>query len=369
MASPFDPLEALAYLDFSRTYDKFSSTIDLIIFFMLFMGLSKVTIGKRFEGKGGNLICIAVSAMLSMGLLLLEQTTSFNLRSFGGIAILAVFAIIAVFLFMMFRAFNADLPLSISLTYITLFFGLNAVSPEIFIWFIKKFPTIHLVLLLLFLATAVIVIRKTFMLLFKGFKLPGRVPNTNISNDNIVTEAIDLPGKQELKEEKTATKQLKKETKLELKEAKTIIHILEMIIKTLQHEGVTNVNKQKMMDALTKILYAEHDIEAHMKQQQDMILKLESATDKDIKAVIAEFKRMQGLAVNRLKEFRFRLKLGSNSINGNQTEIAIDNLNQARVHERKLKSLLKVLKKLEGKILRLIKKDVRKNKKAEKTKN
>ena len=43
--SPFDGV------DFSRPYDQYSSIIDLIIYAIMFVGLSQATLGKRFEGR------------------------------------------------------------------------------------------------------------------------------------------------------------------------------------------------------------------------------------------------------------------------------------------------------------------------------
>ncbi|MFC1606834.1 hypothetical protein ACFL47_02595 [Candidatus Latescibacterota bacterium] len=45
--SPFDGV------DFSQTYDQYSSIIDFIIYAIMFVGISQATLGKRFEGKGG----------------------------------------------------------------------------------------------------------------------------------------------------------------------------------------------------------------------------------------------------------------------------------------------------------------------------
>ena len=108
MARYFDPLESLRYLNFGRLYDQFSHTIDLTVFFMLFLGLSKVTLGKKFEGKGGNLICIAISSALAISLLLLERSMGFSLRSFGGVAVLIILAVTSVLLYMMFRSFEVS---------------------------------------------------------------------------------------------------------------------------------------------------------------------------------------------------------------------------------------------------------------------
>ena len=55
--------------------------IDAIIAFLIFFGVAKVTLGKRFEGRGGRAIIIGIGLALSTGFLLMEKTLNFSLRS------------------------------------------------------------------------------------------------------------------------------------------------------------------------------------------------------------------------------------------------------------------------------------------------
>ena len=77
LLSPFE------FLDIGGIYERYSSAIDFTIAFLLFLGIAKVTLGRRFEGRGGKLIVTSVALALSVGFSLMEQEMHFSLRSFG----------------------------------------------------------------------------------------------------------------------------------------------------------------------------------------------------------------------------------------------------------------------------------------------
>ena len=55
-------LKPFEYLDISSLYNNYSFIIDAIIAFLIFFGVAKVTLGKRFEGRGGKAIIIGISS-------------------------------------------------------------------------------------------------------------------------------------------------------------------------------------------------------------------------------------------------------------------------------------------------------------------
>ena len=64
-------------------YDSYATVIDLIIYLILFVGLAKATIGKRFETAG---VPVAIGIALAIGLTLSERTLGFSLRTLGPLA-------------------------------------------------------------------------------------------------------------------------------------------------------------------------------------------------------------------------------------------------------------------------------------------
>jgi hypothetical protein len=357
MAHPFDPLEAIRYLNFERIYDQFSHTIDLIIFFMLFYGLSHSILSHKFKGKGGNLVCIATAAALSIGMLLIEQQIGFSLKTFGGVGLLAMFAVIAVLIFQMCRSFELGISLSLSISYLLLFFGLNAVSPEIFNWFIEMYPTLHLILFIIFMLSIGIVIVRLFKGLMPKIKIQ-RTPKMNPKIKETIAEPhLERPGKLELKDEKKAAKEIRKETNTELKEAKTIIHILQIIIKRLHREGITAQNKPDFAKAITKISRAEHVMEIEIGEQKTRFERLESATNPMIQKEVQKLEKLQSEAINDVKNFKYRLHEGISGLRANDKEHSILHLSEAERVESDLKGKLRELKREEKRILKRIKKD------------
>jgi len=352
-----DPLESLRHLNISRLYDDFSQVIDLVIFFMLFYGLAHVTLGKKFEGRGGNLISIAVGSALAISTLLLERTMGFSLKSFGGVAIFVILGIVSVLLYMTLRSLEVSRQMSFCVTYLAVFFGFNAVSPEMFVWFIERFPTIHLILLFVFFAAVILSAIKLIRLFSGGRSLPG------IKTDMVDGQGmIDAPGRRELKEERNAAKELRHETIEELHEAKEIIHILQTIIKALEQDGITAKNKPAIQRGVEGILKAEHEIESQLKHQNEQLLSLQSATDLEIKSAVEEFRKRESIAIKHLKDFRYQLQEGVSALQNNNTAQAITHFDSARAYERKLRSMLKALKQQENRILKIVKKDERKAK-------
>ncbi|MBK8947233.1 MAG: hypothetical protein IPM32_18485 [Ignavibacteriae bacterium] len=56
--------------NFSEIYDSYSSIIDFIIYVILFVGLSQVTIGKIFDPRGGKAMVVAIGLVLAIGLVI-----------------------------------------------------------------------------------------------------------------------------------------------------------------------------------------------------------------------------------------------------------------------------------------------------------
>lgn len=101
-----DALSPFRYFDLTYFYDSYAWLIDGIIFFSIFLGLSKHAFGKRFERKSANAISVAFSFMLTIALLLVEYQFNFNIKSFGGLAIGTILLITGFFMYSLSRSAN-----------------------------------------------------------------------------------------------------------------------------------------------------------------------------------------------------------------------------------------------------------------------
>ena len=153
--SPFDGV------DFSQTYNKYSSVIDLIIYAILFVGITQATLGKRFEGRGGKAVVSAVGMVLAIGLTISERTLGFNLRSFGPLAAALFIFLVGFMIFLGIKTAGMDAASSGSIALVITYFSIRAVAPGFFDWMSgnKYTSWIHAVLLIAVLVAAYRVIR------------------------------------------------------------------------------------------------------------------------------------------------------------------------------------------------------------------
>ena len=144
-------LKPFEYLDISSLYDQYSLIIDAIIAFFIFFGIAKVTLGNRFEGRGGKAIIIGVGLGLSTGFLLMERTLNFSLRSFGPLAVAIILILVGFVFYNLLLSLGFNHTNSICLAYIIDYLSLKLVSPTIFDWIAQTVPFINGILGLGFL--------------------------------------------------------------------------------------------------------------------------------------------------------------------------------------------------------------------------
>jgi hypothetical protein len=78
-----DPFLSRSSEFISYFYNTYSLIIDLLIYTLLFVGISQVTLGRHFPSRGGKAVSVALGLALAIGLVTSEQAMGFNLRSFG----------------------------------------------------------------------------------------------------------------------------------------------------------------------------------------------------------------------------------------------------------------------------------------------
>ena len=124
--------------DFSEIYNSYSSIIDFIIYTVLFVGLSQLTIGKHFEAKGGKAVVVAVGLVLAIGLTISESYLGFNLRSFGPLAATLFIFLVGLVIFLGIKSAGMETIGAISITLVLTYFSIRSVSPGYFDWMINN---------------------------------------------------------------------------------------------------------------------------------------------------------------------------------------------------------------------------------------
>ena len=79
---------SFSLLDLKSLYLSWWPAVDFLLFFALFAGIAHATVGKRFEARGGQLVTLALGAVLAMGALGFEWAFDFNLTALAPVAAL-----------------------------------------------------------------------------------------------------------------------------------------------------------------------------------------------------------------------------------------------------------------------------------------
>ena len=127
-----DALSPFRYFDLTYFYDQYAWLIDGIIFFSIFLGLSRHAFGKRFDPRSANAISVAFSFALTLGLLLAEYQFNFNIKSFGGLAIGAILLITGFFMYSLSRTTGIERVSSFCLSYFLIYSSIASMYPNLF---------------------------------------------------------------------------------------------------------------------------------------------------------------------------------------------------------------------------------------------
>jgi hypothetical protein len=362
MARHFDPLESLQYFNFDRFLGMYQGIIELVIYFMIFFSICRAVISRLFSDspRAANLISIGFGLAFTFGMIKLKSRIGFGLDSFGGIGIVVMMALLYVISYWIFHALGSEAKKAFLWSFLVVFIGMNAVSPQVMGYFVEKFPTLHIVLWIMSMVAFIYLVISVFTKVIPGARIAAVLrPKRGVMDDSGM---IDMPGKRELKEEKRAAKEIRKDIISELHEAKEIIHILGTVISSLESDGITAMNKPAIARGVQGVMKAEHELELQLKRQNDFLLSLQSATDPQVQAGVLEFRKREKLAVTLLQNFRYQLQEGISALQVNNAGQAVTHFVSARIYEKRLKSMLKALKKQEERILKLVKKDQKKAK-------
>ncbi|MGB5893854.1 MAG: hypothetical protein WBG58_06725, partial [Ignavibacteriaceae bacterium] len=179
----WDAFSPFAYFDMASFYETYSTVIDGIIFFSLFLGIAKFALQKKFPGRPGNAIAIALSFALTIGLLAMENTFGFNLKSLSGIALGAIFVITGFFMITLARSAGIGSVNSFAITYCLLYLGTSTTLPNLFDYISDHTPWLNGMFAFIFLISLFIAVRATVAYLFSKKKLKD-LPAINPVNDN-----------------------------------------------------------------------------------------------------------------------------------------------------------------------------------------
>lgn len=144
----WEVLSPFRYLDIAHVYSQYSGIIDFFLFLILFVGIARVTLEKRFEGRGGKAVIVGIGLTLALGLSITESRFGFNISSLGGIALWFFVLAFGLVLFFFLNSAGLQKTTAFSLAFIVSYVLTLSLSPKLGVWIRKSFPLLDLVFLL-----------------------------------------------------------------------------------------------------------------------------------------------------------------------------------------------------------------------------
>ena len=140
-------------------YDRNHSIIDFILLAIIFIGLSSMTLGKRFEGRGGQAVSVAVGIALTFAIMVWmtsQKPEPYTLAKFGVIAGIILIGVLAVALFELLKLLGAKGHVAFAFTYILIYTVFKAIDFGVFKW-LENNASVILGLLALAYAGAIVI--------------------------------------------------------------------------------------------------------------------------------------------------------------------------------------------------------------------
>ena len=292
-----DLLHPFEFLDLSRTYDHYSAIIDLFIFFLIFLGAAKVTLGRRFTGRAGTALCVGVALALSVGLVIAEERVGFNLNSFGPVAASLLILIFGLLFFLLLHHVGMSKLRSFCLAYITLYFVLHAVSPELFDWISTEVPLMGVLLGVVLFLTILIAITALWHGIGNQDSFQSDLRRI-MASDPVRQQKRETVGK----ESRFIKKRLFPKSKSIYQDSEYLLDDLESISKTIQGKGNSPKSQKTILNQMQRLVPRGRELlqkVQDLRQMNERLLRLDSS-------MLSENSREQVEQMNSKDRDRFR---------------------------------------------------------------
>jgi hypothetical protein len=292
-------LKPFEYLDISSLYNQYSLIIDAIIAFLIFFGIAKVTLGKRFEGRGGKAIIIGVGLALSTGFLLMERNLNFSIRSFGPLAVAIILILVGFVFYNLLLSLGFNHTNSICLAYLIDYLSLKLVSPTIFDWIAQTAPFINGILGLGFL---IALIKLLFSLFSRNSlkSISSKLPSKLDIKAN--TQNLDREMNEEKEEGTLIRSRAIKSIKKEIKDSDEMIETINEMIKTIEEYGTTPHGIREISNYLAKLRDKKHYAMVYFDYINKIMEKVGSFDNDFLASLKAEYETAQGKEQKKLKK-------------------------------------------------------------------
>ncbi len=381
--NPLDTIfRPLRDLDIANFYES-NQWIDFFIYLGLFISISRLTIGRRFEGREGRVLSGIIGLVLALSLTLMELKMGFSIRSFGAIAAGILIFVMGLVIFYLVKSVGSGNTAAGSFALIITYFLIRATVPDFFRWLDENSwaAWIHLAL---FIAVVVSFWKILSSLWSKGsIQSLGRLLERSHVGGVNQRESID----REKIDKSLIKSRLRRITRKGMKQGKEIIEDLKEIAKIIDEYGETDRGRGLIAEKIRDIAPRENLIlnqiaslkrlterieEFDLRTFQELrarwdkvpekeknVLKEEILLEKDKILSEGKLKEMESEVMRFDKDFRYSLNMAMASLRSNQPAQASDWVSKAIKAEQEAVNILKEMKSLEDRLLRLTKLEFR----------
>ena len=254
-------LKPLEYIDVSQIYYRYAIIIDLVVYLMVFVGLAQVTLGNKFQGRGGKAITIAIGVSLAISMAIAERAFGFSLGSFGPIAVGLFLAILGVMIYRLIKHLGAGFAVSGSMAYVIIILFLTATMPGFFAWINQNIPLLNLGLVIGFIWALYNLISHLFKHKGLSQKLAKKFKDIKAESNEDISKLTNSKSFQR--------SQIKPITKQAFKTSNQILNELAEILKSIEKYGHMPEARAEIKKQIDRILPEQMELMETIKTLQN----------------------------------------------------------------------------------------------------
>jgi hypothetical protein len=373
-------------INFINIYRSYGGIIDFLIYAVFFVGLSQISLGKRFQTRGGRAVVTAVGLSLAIGLAITSHQLGFNLQSFGPLAAGIFIFLVGLILYQGIKTAGMNTVAAASIAIVVTYFSISAVAPNYFHW-MKNNPYtawIHSVVLIAVIISIYKLIRVFIPSKDKfltkdttqfeteskiGDQTPGDQIQQQKKEQQFQQKQLKKPGEEAQKTSKDTLTDLKEIRKLILKYGNTD-EGRQMIIAKLQvaanKETLINNNLNSLIQNLEKLKKFDY---RHFQQLNRTYPNLPPNVKKEIEAEIqTEWKKLdagknisllENAAETIIKQFNQTIQNSISFLKANRLQESLKSINNAIGLEDRLNKILRDIRQWEKKLENFTKREIK----------
>jgi len=286
----------LPVLDLGGFYEGSWAIVDFFLLFVLFTGTARATVGRRLEGREGQLVSLALGAILAVAGVGLEAALGMNLAALGPVAAVVFLLLVGAAVFLVLKKLGLKAVTSAAATVLTLGLGVSAVSPD------ATGPVGAVVAVIQFGAIGGLGVLGYQAFSHLSALRPGgrlrslsREVNQEASTPAGLREPIRGRGfADEMRNQKhTIARQLKPITRREEKESARIVHELRLIQGAVRRGGLGPKDRRLIAAAMSRVPPERHALRSLLERVQ----RIDQALLRFDKSAFRELRqRLQGLS-------------------------------------------------------------------------